>query len=187
MDERDEAGTLGAEALYRAHVGFVATFLGRLGAPAAEIDDLTQEVFLVAHRRGGYRPGPAHPTSWLAHIALKVLSTARRARRRKPTAPGDEALALLPAGDDPFAAAAALEALHRVDRALATLDLEHRAVFVLFELDGESCESIAAGLGVPVGTVHSRLHHARRKFQEAHARALPRVLPRALAVPRGES
>lgn len=187
MDERDGVEAVGVEALFRAHAGFVATFLGRLGAPAAEIDDLTQEVFLVAHRRGGYRPGPAHPTSWLAHIALKVLSTARRSRRRKPASPGDEALALVPAGDDPFAAAAAREALRRVDRALATLDLEHRAVFVLFELDGESCESIAAGLGVPVGTVYSRLHHARRKFQEAHARVQPSVLPRVLAAPGDES
>lgn len=115
-----------------------------------------------------------------------MLSTARRSRRRKPATPDEDGLALVAAGDDPFATTAALEALRRVDRALATLDLEHRAVFVLFELEGESCESIAAGLGVPVGTVYSRLHHARRKFREAHARALSTVRPHALAASRGE-
>jgi RNA polymerase sigma-70 factor (ECF subfamily) len=40
-------------------------------------------------------------------------------------------------------------------------------VFVLFELEGEPCASIATALGIPTGTVYSRLHHARRRFLEA--------------------
>jgi RNA polymerase sigma-70 factor (ECF subfamily) len=50
------------------------------------------------------------------------------------------------------------------------MDAGHRAVFILFELEGESCESIAAGLEVPIGTVYSRLHAARRAFREHAAR-----------------
>lgn len=159
---------LDAAALFRAHAGFVATFAGRLGVPTGDIDDVVQETFLVAHRRGGYRAGEARPTTWLAEITLRVWSTIRRSRRRKPEGAGDEAIALVPGGDDPFERAAAAEALSRVERALGTLDLDHRAVLVLFELHGESCDSIATGLGIAVGTVYSRLHGARRKFQSAY-------------------
>lgn len=62
------------------------------------------------------------------------------------------------------------EALRRVQEALDVLDEAKRAVFILFELEGESCESIAAGLGIPVGTVYSRLHKARKLFMEVHSR-----------------
>jgi RNA polymerase sigma-70 factor (ECF subfamily) len=46
---------------------------------------------------------------------------------------------------------------------------------VLFEIEGESCDDIAAGLGIPVGTVYSRLHAARRDFQKAFAKLAGRV------------
>jgi RNA polymerase sigma-70 factor, ECF subfamily len=160
---------LGAEALFRAHALYVVRLLARLGAPPAEIDDLVQEVFLTAHRRGGFVPDQAKATTWLAEIALRVVSTARRTRRRRRTEADDGAIERTAApGTGPFEAAAAAEALTRVNRALDALDLDHRAVFVLFELDGESCDAIAAALGVPVGTVYSRLHAARRAVRRAY-------------------
>jgi RNA polymerase sigma-70 factor, ECF subfamily len=156
-------------ALFRAHAAFVAGFLTRLGVEPAERDDAVQEVFLVAHRRGGFDEGDAQPTTWLAAIALRVASDLRRTRRRRAArdAAGSETAGQR--GATPFEALAAAESLARVQRALDTLSLEHRAVFVLYEIEGASCESIAAGLGVPVGTVYSRLHAARRGFQQAHA------------------
>jgi len=48
-------------------------------------------------------------------------------------------------------------------------------VFVMFEIDGLSCDEIAATIGVPVGTVYSRLHAARRDFQKAYAKLTGRV------------
>lgn len=172
------AAVVDAAALFRAHAGFVATFAARLGVPAGDIDDVVQETFLVAHRRGGFREGEARPTTWLAEIALRVWSTLRRTRRRRAAEQDEDAMALVPAPGDPFERAAATEALSRVDRALSTLDLDHRAVLVLFELAGESCEDIAAGLGIAIGTVYSRLHNARRKFHKAYE-ALTADAPRA--------
>ena len=52
---------------------------------------------------------------------------------------------------------------------LDTLDLEHCAAFVLYEIEGESCDAIASAFEVPVGTVYSRLHHARRRFIDAYS------------------
>lgn len=177
MKARDTIGNAGVEALapprigagelYRAHARFVSGFLAKMGAAAVDVGDLTQEVFLVAHRRGGYVEGAARPTTWLAEIAVRVLSTHRRTKRRKPEHGGDALEALqteTPLADEQVAS---LRALARVQTCLEGLDDQHRAVFVLFELEGEPCSAIASALGIPVGTVYSRLHHARRKFMES--------------------
>jgi RNA polymerase sigma-70 factor (ECF subfamily) len=58
----------------------------------------------------------------------------------------------------------------RLEALLDELDLDRRAVFVMFEIDGMPCEEIAQLLGVPVGTVYSRLHAARKEFQRALVR-----------------
>jgi RNA polymerase sigma-70 factor (ECF subfamily) len=175
--ETQPAPRIGPEALFRAHARFVAGFVARLGCPPEDVEDAVQEVFLTVHRRGGFEPGVARATTWLAEIAIRVVSTQRRsARRRKATANEDAvALAVAP-GVTPHEAAEQRAALQRVDRALASLDVDRRAVFVLFELEGESCEAIATGLGVPVGTVHSRLHAARKAFSQAYTR-IERTLP----------
>jgi len=51
-----------------------------------------------------------------------------------------------------------------VQEALDTLDNDKRAVFVLVEIEGESCVSVAAGLDIPLNTVYSRLRAARERF-----------------------
>lgn len=156
--------------LYQCHGQFVAGFLLRLGAPRVEMEDLVQEVFLVAHRRGGFSEGAAKPTTWLAAIALRVWSNRQRSRRRRPAEPaGDLAIVAVGNMPDPESATATRRSLERVQRCLDALDLQHRAVFVLFELEGETCATIAAALGVPVGTVYRRLHTARGRFQTAYA------------------
>ena len=156
---------IGVATLFRDHAQFVATFLRRLGTPQHEIDDLVQEVFVVAHRKGGYVRGPAQPRSWLGAIAVHVAQSGRRSRRRVE-APDSRAVDHLSTTDDTGERIDTQRSIARVERALSTLPLEQRAAFVLFEIEGESCESIAATWNIPVGTVYSRLHHARRKFQE---------------------
>jgi RNA polymerase sigma-70 factor, ECF subfamily len=163
-------GRIGVQLLFRAHAVFVASFLRRLGTPDSEVDDLVQEVFLVAHRKGGYTPGAGQPRTWLGSIALRVASTNRRTRRRRREEPNEEALQSAPAQGDLTGALEARASLVRVQQALSTLELDHRAAFVLYEFEGESCESIARSLEVPIGTVYSRLHHARQRFVEAYAK-----------------
>jgi RNA polymerase sigma-70 factor (ECF subfamily) len=175
-----EEGRIDAEALFRAHAAFVAAFLHRLGTPSAEVDDLVQEVFLVAHRKGGYVPGAGQPRTWLAAIALRVASSGRRSRSRRREDRDDGALdAMVSGARDPAEALEIRKALERVQQALDSLDLDHRAAFVLYEIEGEACEAIASSFGVPVGTIYSRLHHARRRFLDAYA-ALTRDDPTAM-------
>jgi RNA polymerase sigma-70 factor, ECF subfamily len=166
-----EGEHLDAEALFRAHADFVARFLLRLGANGQDVPDLVQEVFLVAHRRGGFTVGRAKPTTWLAEIAFRVSSDRRRKTQRKLEDANTEAVNLVPSqASSPGEAVEVRQALARVQAALDGLSPQKRAVFVLYELEGQNCDAIAAGLGVPVGTVYSRLHAARREFAATHSR-----------------
>jgi len=186
-DVDSAAEVVGVEALFRAHARFVANFVVRMGVAPDEVDDVIQDVFLTAHRKGGYVSGPARPTTWLAEIALRVVLTHKRSSRRRRVTPDHAALvAAVSSAEQPDETLEHRDALSRVERALDTIAVDRRAVFVLFEIEGESCEAIAGGLGIPIGTVYSRLHAARREFQRAFDRvsnARPR-LPKNGKAPR---
>src|SRR5215475_4973609 len=81
MGSSAPSADLSTEELFRRFAPFVARFLYRLGVRSDGLDDLVQEVFLVVHRRGGYRAGPAKPTSYLATIAANAASAYRRRQR----------------------------------------------------------------------------------------------------------
>jgi RNA polymerase sigma-70 factor (ECF subfamily) len=182
MPAPESTGThapVGAEELFVTHGAFVRRFVFRLGIAPQDVDDVVQEVFLIAHRQGGYLPLGARPTTWLAEIALRVSLALRRSNRKRHWQ-SDVLEELRDAGPSPLDSLAATQSLKRVQRALDTLDLGHRAVFVLFELENEPCDAIAKALGVPTGTVHSRLHHARRAFKSAYDRLELVKQPRAV-------
>jgi RNA polymerase sigma-70 factor (ECF subfamily) len=166
---------LSSAELFRLHAPFVAKFILRMGAPRADLDDLMQEVFLIAHRNGGYQAGPAKPTTYLASIAFRLVHTERRKRRVRAFVESDTDQVDAAAGaGNPEHSALERERLRRLQKALDTLDEDKRAVFVLAELQGESVVSIAAGLGIPVDTAYSRLRAARKLFREAvHAQIEP--------------
>jgi RNA polymerase sigma-70 factor (ECF subfamily) len=162
-------GNRTVEELFREHAAFVASFVVRLGVQPRDAPDVVQEVFLIAHKKGGYVAGPAHPRTWLAAIAVRRASEYRRSRHRRELitdAPPETA----DGARDPEGALEVRQALGRVERALESLDVEHRAAFLLFEVEGISCAEIASSLGIPTGTVYSRLHHARERFQRAYDR-----------------
>jgi RNA polymerase sigma-70 factor (ECF subfamily) len=165
----EESASIDSETLFNRYASFVASFLYRMGARGAEIDDMVQDVFLTAHRKGGYRPGPASPTTFLARLALEAKLATRRRDSRWQGARTDETAQALNAGPpaDPQELLAAKRAAARLDEALGAMDPGHRAVFVLFEFEGQSCDAIAAGLDLKVGTVYSRLHAARGVFRAA--------------------
>ena len=167
--------------LFRRHATFVAKFLVRMGVPRADLDDLMQEVFLIAHRAGGYEPGPAKPTTYLASIACRLVRTDRRKRRVRSFVESDEEqVGRARTGGDPERSALETERLGRLQVALDSLDSDKRAVFVLAEIHGETVVSIAAGLGIPVDTAYSRLRAARRLFHEAVVAREPLTPPPGL-------
>jgi RNA polymerase sigma-70 factor (ECF subfamily) len=146
------------------HFDFVWRTLRCLGLGDADAEDAAQEVMCVLARRiAEVRPGSERP--FLFSTATNVAGTWRRTARRHPEDAEDGLDAL--AGS----AATAEELLderraHEVlERILAAMPVELRIVFVLFEIEEMTTPAIAAMIGVPTGTIASRLRKARETFQ----------------------
>ena len=123
-------------------------------APAAA-DDATQEALLAVFRGLPSLNAPEAIMTWVRSVTVR---TAMRLARQ----PDQEVADPLPA--DPLAPS--VEGLADIDDALARLPLSQRAVLVLRAREGLSEQEIAATLGIPAGTVKSRLHRARAAFRE---------------------
>jgi RNA polymerase sigma-70 factor (ECF subfamily) len=154
-------------AVYAEHAGTVARWAARLGGPAADVEDITQEVFVIVSRRLAEFRGDARVTTWLFGITAKVAANERRRRKLRQwwfrLVPG--------AGDDaPAPADGALEQLEKRERralfyqALDRLSERHRRALVLFELEELSVDDVAAHLALRPGTARVLLHRARAAF-----------------------
>ncbi len=173
---RPDATLPNTPALYAQHAGFVWRVLARLGISEADREDLLQEVFVVVHRtRPSYR-GDGRITTWLYGIALRVASRHRRRRHVRDEIHGERPPDLVQ-HTTPETETETRERAGFVGRLLGELSEKKRTVFVLFELEGLSCEEIAELLELPVGTIYSRLHAARAEFRLAWQRLERGVAP----------
>jgi RNA polymerase sigma-70 factor (ECF subfamily) len=173
--EAGEARAPSATEVYADHADFVFASLQRFGIRDNDLEDLLQEVFVVVHRKLHTFDGSSRMTTWLYGICLRVAAAHRRrahVRREQSVDPVPEPAPSTSRAsrDDPEAALQRGQARQQLESILDELDLDKRAVFVMFEIDELSCDEIAAVVGVPVGTVYSRLHAARASFREAIAR-----------------
>jgi RNA polymerase sigma-70 factor, ECF subfamily len=165
---RSEAATRRLSAMVEREFDFVWRTARRLGLSAASAEDVTQEVFLVASRR---LSDIAHGSerAFLYRTATLVTATARRsvARRRENFSEDSAVSETESTAPDPEAIIAAKEARELLDDVLAELDADSHEVFLLFELDGMPIPEIAELVGIPEGTVKSRLRKARTDFHAA--------------------
>lgn len=168
--------------VYEEHANFVWATLHRMGIAQADLPDVTHEVFLVVHRRLGTYDAQSRLKSWLYGICRRVAAAHRRRayRRRERVTDMPESIAPVTTRT-PEDEAMARAAQRQLAELLDSLDVDKRAVFVMFEIEGLACEEIARQLDIPVGTVYSRLHAARREFEkrvdrlrQAHAREASR-------------
>jgi RNA polymerase sigma-70 factor (ECF subfamily) len=146
------------ETLYREHFDFVWRNARRLGCDDDELDDVVHEVFLIATRKLSGFEGRSAPRTWLFGITLRVVQHLRRdhARERR------HALAYLLEQVPPVAdAARESEEAQYLRHLLTRLSEPQRVVVILSELEGFSSAEIAKTLGIPAGTVDSRLRGAR--------------------------
>lgn len=156
--------------LFDDYFAWVWRFVRRLGVAEPHADDAAQQIFCVlAERLGELEIGKEK--SFLAGTALRVASNHRRSARRRREVPDASGLEhAVDARDDPEQAAQHRSELALLDRALDQLPNELRAPFVLFEVENHSMLEIAELLGIPRGTVASRLRRAREQFlTAAHA------------------
>lgn len=142
---------------------------GRLTRNREDAEDLAQETLLRAYRAVDRFDG-AHPRAWLLTIMRNANRNRVRKRRPELLADEDRALAILPArGADgregPAESVTETMPDAALIEALARLSPAHRAVVAMVDVDGLSYHEAAEVLGVPVGTVTSRLHRARRRLR----------------------
>jgi RNA polymerase sigma-70 factor (ECF subfamily) len=170
----------------RAFAAIVDRYEGRVAAavvsmlgPGDEAEDVGQETFIRLYRYLDRYRGDASLGTYLTRIAMNLSLTALRKRKRwfarfvsvestpggepddgrVPAGPGLEMLAV-DSDDGPLGRLEQKERRHRVHQALADLNPDHRAVVVLRWIDGLSTKEAAVALGIPEGTVMSRLSRA---------------------------
>jgi RNA polymerase sigma-70 factor (ECF subfamily) len=154
-------GALGE--LYDRYREPVRRFVARATSDADDVDDLVHATFLAAAKSAGRYDGRPSCRPWLIGIAAQLLRRRRQSFGRL--------LAVLSAlrgvrvtAVDPRPA---LQARSDVERALVRISEAKRITLLMAEVEGLSCAEIAAALGVPIGTVWTRLHAARHELRRA--------------------
>jgi RNA polymerase sigma-70 factor, ECF subfamily len=150
------------ETLLRAHYDRLFAVCRRLTGNDADAADATQEALLAVVRG---MPGFDHRSrfsTWSYRIAVNASLDELRRRRRRPEPGLDELLAIAPAGRGGDSAADACDQRLDVDAALEALPMEFRVAVVLRDLCGLDYAEIASVLGIPPGTVRSRIARGRR-------------------------
>lgn len=136
-------------------------------------EDIAQEAFTRAYQKLDMFSGESQFYTWLARIAMNLLFSDRRRKRLENQVPragldvalDNDGFANRRADAPPDQQMELDETQQCVRQAIAMLDDERRAVVVLRDFDGLDYEAIAETLGIPVGTVRSRLHRARLELR----------------------
>ena len=153
------------QAIYDAYYAEVARWIRALGGPAADQDDLIQEVFVVVYRRlpdfdgrnlaGWLYRITAHQVRdyrrlvWIKYIFRRSIALSSEVPSAKPT---------------PVMMLETRERQRNLERLLSRLSDPLRAAFVLFEVEGYTAEEISEMQCVPTNTVRARIHRARKKM-----------------------
>ncbi len=149
--------------LYRRHQQRVRSILYQLSDPSS-LDDLVQEVFLRAWKGLPKFRGTAKFSTWLYRIAWNVASDQRQAIAQRQTQ-----LRTLTEKAPTQQDAPDLMDLHYQDlvqRGLENLSFDHRTILVLHDLEEVPQKEVAQILDIPLGTVKSRLFHARAAMRQ---------------------
>ena len=148
--------------VFEDNYAFVNSITRRLAGPNLDADDLTQDVFVVVHQKLASLRDPTRLRSWLYGICRRVAAHQRRKHRIR-TAIRDllgKETRVMSATPEDYAGQREIE--RRLYDTLDRLTEKRREALILYALEGMTGEEIAALLGIPVATVWTRLHAARK-------------------------
>jgi RNA polymerase sigma-70 factor (ECF subfamily) len=138
----------------------------RWGLGCADADDVAQRALVIASQRLS-EIAEGRERTFLLRTAIFLASKVRRSHRRRPEECVSDWDETMDCGPNPEQLLEQRRARVRLDALLLQLPEDLRAVFVLFELEELSQSEIAETLGIPQGTVASRLRRARKSFMMA--------------------
>jgi RNA polymerase sigma-70 factor (ECF subfamily) len=163
---RGEVGALGE--IYERHHASVHRFVSRATSDARDVDDIVHNAFLLVPETAHRFDGRASCRAWLLGIAANVIHRRSRSLARYAKMLGrfgEEVLTHGSRGPSPERSAMTGDDRAALTAALERIGDRKRVVLVMAEVEGMSCDEIASVLSVPVGTVWTRLHHARRELR----------------------
>jgi RNA polymerase sigma-70 factor (ECF subfamily) len=151
------------ERLYERHAPRMKSIAINLLGNAADAEDAVQESFLKIYRGAKTFRGGATFSTWVYRVVVNTCYDLLRRRKTRPSgtsvdADGREILPAVPAADHPLRLA--------LEKSVARLAPKHRAVFVLFAIEGFSHGEIGRILGIPEGTSKTFLFDAKKKLQK---------------------
>jgi len=158
------------EAFFRAHGPAVHRFLRDLVRDDGLAEELTSDVMVEVWRSASKFGARSRVRTWAFGIAHHKAIDALR-KRRPIALPLDAVLDAASPASDPEAAALRSDDRRRLERALASLSLEHRAVLELTYVEGFSQSEIAEIVDCPVATVKTRAFYAKQRLRDALATA----------------
>lgn len=162
--ERSRAGDVAAfEELVSRHQGRAYAIAYRLLGNREDAQEVAQEAFARAYFRLAEFRGTAQFRTWLYRILVNLATD--HLRRRKPQVPEEAAFASMTSRENPGENLERQELRQGIGKAIEALPPELKTVVLLRELEGLSYTEIARVIRRPVGTVMSRLFHARRRLQ----------------------
>jgi len=161
----------GSEAAFRELVEtykkMVFAIISRSTADRTQVEDLAQDVFIRVHRGLRHFRGDARLSTWICRIAINVCADARSHAPRELSldaiAPGAPPPAAVVVADPAYVQ---LELRDRVAKGLAQLPERSRLLISMHYFAGRGYEEIADALEVPLGTVKTHLHRAKRELRE---------------------
>ena len=153
-------------AIFERHFDYVWFTLRRLGVPERDLEDVTHDVFVQVYKQFEQFDHARPVRPWLFGFSYRLASDYRRLARHRFEMLGDEVETI---DGSPSAAEHLMtrQKLELVWAALAELDLERRALFILHEVEGCPIPEVAKVLQIPLNTAYSRLRLAREQFAKA--------------------
>jgi RNA polymerase sigma factor (sigma-70 family) len=151
--------------LYDRYQASVASFIRRATNDASDVEDLVHATFMTAARAAANFDGRQSCRPWLVGIAARLLYRRKRGLSRWARALRELTVREGDRHTDPHRELKARDEINRLSAALEKLSEPKRVVLLLAESEGLSSEEIASVLQIPVGTVWTRLHHARRDLR----------------------
>jgi RNA polymerase sigma-70 factor (ECF subfamily) len=157
--------------LVRRHQDRLYNTVYRMVDNAEDALDVVQEAFLNAYQSLDSFKGDSLFFTWLYRIAVNTAISLKRKKRAMVRIDGRNGEAVIDPLDPseesrPGHALEQAEQGRRIQHALSRLSPEHRAVLVMKDMEGQKYETMAEVLGVPIGTIRSRLHRARLELRE---------------------
>jgi RNA polymerase sigma factor (sigma-70 family) len=160
------SGKVGALAMiYARHQRSIYRFALQATSHPQDAEDISHATFMTAAKAAGSFDGRPSCRPWLLGIAARLLARRRRSLGRCARAIREFAVLHDNSAIDPHRELVSRDELTAVCRAVKHLSEPKRIVLLLAEVEQLTCDEIASILGIPVGTVWTRLHHARQDLR----------------------